>query len=131
MTGSNGRARTRPRAQGNASSTMPAGAVASQGAGGGSGGKIASSGCEDIAEIVILMSPVPAVLATIAVHDELSVERDGLPVVAKLRGSTAGSIVTTDLVRLIACLDQGFKFSFTVLSIAGSQCKGSLRCLGR
>ena len=128
MTGSKSRARTRPRVE--AGATSPP-ANTGSGSGGAPGGKAASGACAELAEIVILMSPDPTVLVDVKPDDQLVVARQGRSVVVLYQGRIAGSIVATDLIRLISCLEHGFKFTFTVLTVSGGRCEGALRCVGR
>lgn len=77
------------------------------------------------------MSPNPEVLKRLTPGDALKVERHGRPVVAIFEGEVAGAIVVAELTRLISCIDRGFKFAFTVNSVNGGRCDGTIHCVDK
>jgi hypothetical protein len=136
MTGSKSSSRTRVRPSTSTGSTAkpkPTESVVALGTGTGTGGGRAGieAGCAGLAETLVLMSPVAAVLATLKADDELVVERRGKPVLAVHLGHVAGSIIPAELTKLLDCLDRGFKFAFTVRSVVGSRCEGTLHCVDK
>lgn len=81
--------------------------------------------CERLVIETILSSPKASVLAKLKVGDVLSVkveEQAGTVVVALyLLEEKAGGITSASTNRLRECIDQGTRYSATVMSITGSQ----------
>lgn len=76
----------------------------------------------------MLNSPKQAVVSTLAVSDELTVEyRDLVLVAADKQGRTAGSLVPRQLVELIECIEKGKKYVAIVKKVAGGLCEVEIR----
>jgi len=99
----------------------------------GTGSAPATSGCDELAEVTILASPVPTVIALLSVGTVLGVELRAKPeiVVAVHTGTVAGSVVPGSLARLIECLKKGYRFTATVVTLDGGHCRVALRCVGK
>jgi hypothetical protein len=105
-----------------------AGDFGSMGAGGG--GAVGSDECPSIVDRTILNSPNPAVLPTLAVGAtlELTLQSERGPLLAVTPdGRTAGSITSTNLARLIRCIQGGYRYDATVLTVTGGQCAVEVR----
>lgn len=104
--------------------------VVATGSGGGASRPAARVGCGELSEFVVLMSPDPAVLEGIQPNDKLSVARQGKSIIALSGGEVAGAIVVAEMARLHDCIHKGFKFAFSVASVNGGRCDGTLHCVG-
>ena len=99
----------------------------------GTGSAPVSFGCDEIADVTILASPVPAVIALLSAGTVLGIELRAKPeiVVAVHLGTVGGSVVPGNLARLIECLKKGYRFTATVVTLDGGHCRVALRCVGK
>lgn len=92
--------------------------------GGGGGG--ASVSCQDISIKTSIISPDPAILAIINVDDilNISLRTNTGPLIATTNaGQILGAIFTTNPTLLIDCINQGYSYQATILSISGGDCQ--------
>ncbi len=91
--------------------------------GGGGGGPITPSGT-DCSRLIIrtpLSSPKPKVVAKLKKGDQLEVVAQsaaGPAIVQTKKGEEAGSI-TSRLAELLRCIEEGYSYTATVISITG------------
>lgn len=101
--------------------------------GGGGGGGIRASptiSCDTLIFRTPLNSPVPAVVRSLHVGDRLDVvalSPSGPAVVRDSGGNDAGSITSTQLLDLLACIAQGFRYSAVVFAISGGTVQVEIR----
>jgi hypothetical protein len=101
--------------------------------GSGSGGwapTAPSNSCERIAFRATLNSPQPAVIATLKVGDVLDVVLQTVPtnaVIAEFNGLLAGALTGTQVNALVNCLQNGYQYNATVVSISGGHCVIAVR----
>lgn len=91
---------------------------------GGSGGgwtpTVPSSPCERINFRANINSPQPAILNLLKVTDVLDVKLRTTPVVSiivEYAGNFAGSLTGTEISKLIMCIQNGFEYSATIVTI--------------
>lgn len=91
---------------------------------GGSGGgwtpTVPSSPCERINFRANINSPQPAVLGPLGLGTELDVKLQTIPtisVVMEYSGAIAGSLTGTEVSKLINCIQNGFEYSATIVTI--------------
>ncbi len=92
------------------------------GSGFGGGGNAPTFDCSKVSIKTNIISPDPAVLATIAVREELDVRlmtATGPLIAVTTTGVTLGAIFTKDPALLINCINSGYSYKATVLKITG------------
>lgn len=100
------------------------------GAGGGGAGSGASISCDTLLIRTSLNSPNPNAVADLQVGDQLKViatTETGPVVVRDDQGRDVGSITSTQLLDLLACLAADFVYSARVTSISGGNVKVEIR----
>lgn len=100
------------------------------GASGGGAGSGASISCDSLQIRTSLNSPNPDAVVDLIVGDLLDViatTETGPVVVRDDQGRDVGSITSTQLLDLLACLAEGFVYSAKVTSIAGGNVKVEIR----
>lgn len=102
--------------------------------GGGAGGDSRERNPEDpcaIFEKTALNSPDRTVLSTLRTGDQLAVVFDAGPprrLLAQTNtGSTAGSITSASMLRIIRCISNGREYVADVLSVRGAICEVQIR----
>jgi hypothetical protein len=94
------------------------------GGGGGGGGGNGGDPCT-IIEKTILNSPNATVVASLKSGNQLSVQLEKTPrqrvVVKDQSGQIAGAITSANLLQIIECLDGGYAYKATVLSVTGGK----------
>jgi hypothetical protein len=89
-----------------------------------------SNPCERIAFRASLNSPQPAVIATLNVGDVLDVALQTVPttaVITLFNGVIAGALTGTQVNALVNCIQNGFQYNATVVSISGGNCVVDVR----
>ena len=84
-----------------------------------------SSPCERVAFRTVIASPQPAVVLTLKAGDVLDVKLQTTPnyaVIAELAGKLVGALTGTHVNALISCLQNGFNYIATVVSVVGGKC---------
>lgn len=108
---------------------MSGGGGGSGGTGGGGGGG-PSQDCSTLIFRTVLSSPKPAVVKKLSVNDRLSIDKrgDAGPAVAVTSGGEdAGSITSTKLGQMLACIDDGYKYEATVTKVNGGSVEVEVR----
>ena len=97
--------------------------MSGSGGGGGPAYDAPVSNCASLSKVTTLNSPVPSVVSTLSVNDELLVRVDpagSSRVEAHTRaGAVAGSITFSGIGALIKCIEDGWEFIAIVQKIAG------------
>lgn len=81
---------------------------------------VPSSPCERINFRANINSPQPAVLGPLGLRTELDVKLQTAPtisVIVEYIGVTAGALTGTEVSKLINCIQNGFEYSATIVSI--------------
>lgn len=81
---------------------------------------VPSNPCERINFRANINSPQPAVLGSLGITTELEVKLQTAPtisVIVEYRGDIAGSLTGTQVSALINCIQNGFVYSATIVSI--------------
>lgn len=81
---------------------------------------VPSSPCERINFRANINSPQPAVLGSLRLSSELDVKLQTVPaisVVVEYAGAIAGSLTGTEVSKLINCIQNGFEYSATIVTI--------------
>ena len=81
--------------------------------------------CERVAFRAALNSPQPAVIAKLTVGDELTIRLQTTPntaIVAEYSGVIAGSLTGSHVSTLTNCIQNGFQYLATVVSVSGGNC---------
>jgi len=85
----------------------------------------------DISEQTVLNSPVPSVIGSLAIGEELTVHFEPGPpqrLVAQNNATqVAGSITSPAMVRLIACIQKGNEYVALVMKLSGGACTIDIR----
>lgn len=98
------------------------------GPGNGDGGNFGGGGgtpvfdCTSVSIKTNVISPDPAILATVNVGDTLSISLQTAtgPLLAKTKkGKVLGSVFTKDPALLIKCINDGYTYKATILKISG------------
>lgn len=104
---------------------------------GGGGGPIINSpittdSCERLTIMTYLSSPKADVIDKVKVNDILSISAlsDQGPIVATTaEGKIAGSILSSEQVRLLNCINSGTEYEAIVLSIQGGSCEIRIKAI--
>lgn len=97
---------------------------------GGGGYSPRHSGCENLSFNTVLGSPKLIVLATLRVGHVLDLELVSLPtkiVAAKNNAGIIAGTITTQVPKLIECIESGASFEAEVTQITGPQCSVLVR----
>jgi hypothetical protein len=73
----------------------------------------------------VINSPQAAVLATLRVDIELDIHLQTVPttaVVASYNGTAVGALTGTKVTSLVSCLQNGYQYQATVVSVTGGNC---------
>lgn len=100
-----------------------------QGGVGGAGGGLLK--CSSIRFTAVLNSPQPSVISTLSAGDVLEVSihsGSSISVVVSKNGTPAGSITGQYLSDLLSCIQNGYDYEATVISISGGQCTVEVSC---
>lgn len=90
--------------------------------GGGGGGPDEGVNCNSLRFRTSLNSPVPAVIATLKVKDELTLAQkkaDGPLLAIAPSGAVAGSIAGSLLLQLLRCMEEGHGYKAVVIKVTG------------
>lgn len=96
--------------------------------GSGSGGwtpTAPSSDCIRIKFRTTINSPQPAVVSTLKPGDVLDVRLQTSPtttVVVEFNNSVAGALIGTQVNALVNCIQNGYRYKATVVSVSGGNC---------
>ena len=89
-----------------------------------------SNPCERISFRASLNSPQPAAIATLNVGDVLDVALQTVPtnaVVTNFNGVLTGALTGTQVNALVNCIQNGYQYNATVVSISGGNCVVDVR----
>jgi hypothetical protein len=89
-----------------------------------------SNPCERVAFRAVINSPQPAVVLTLTAGDVLDVKLQTTPtnaVITEFAGKLVGALTGTQVNALINCLQNGFSYTATVVSVVGGVCTVDVR----
>ena len=89
-----------------------------------------SNSCERIAFRATINSPQPSIVSTLTVGNILDVKLQTTPtitVVVELAGAVVGALTGTRVNELVNCIQNGYQYEATVVSIVGGKCTVDVR----